>query len=227
MKLSDILDALASGELHTLNCVDNGVVDASQYPRVIRAINRGLLKLGTRFTLKKAFVELHTQAGQQAYALREDEVGTTLFDTPAYPFKDNRFKEVIRITDKDGELCHTDGSYNLVQTSLTTLYFQTAIQHEVLLVHYSKFLDPVQIQTPLDPETIEVDLPLAYLNALIYYVASTFYAPTLGGLDLQQRANVDVNYLNLYEAECTNLTAQGLDVQEDVTTDVFQHRGFV
>ena len=55
MKLSEILDSLASSELANLNFVDNGDIVQAKIPKIVNAINLGLVKLYTRFKLKRYY----------------------------------------------------------------------------------------------------------------------------------------------------------------------------
>ena len=50
--------------------------------------------------------------------------------------------------------------------------------------------------------------------------------PTLSGLD-GTRANTDLSYRQLCEAECRRLDAEGIDIDEAEPTNLFIQRGFI
>jgi hypothetical protein len=60
----------------------------------------------------------------------------------------------------------------------------------------------------LDPELVEVDLPMAYVWALCLYVASRLHTP-VGLQDGTYRVNA---FLGLFNAECTRLEEFGMDL---------------
>lgn len=232
MKLSEIFFALSSGEMSTLNCVENGEIRPESYNKVISAINRGLTCLGTRFMLRKDVLLFKTIAGMETYVI-DPEFTETSGNPDAYildmdhPFIEGLL-EITALYQADGTQVALDGSAAVLRTTVKTLRFKQPVEDAVYKLHYSAL--PYKIEqmngSGFDPENIEVDLPIAYLNALVYFVASAFYSPSLSGLD-GARANQDVNYRQLFEAECRVLESKGLDVDEDLPTDLFSQRGFL
>lgn len=232
MKLSDIFFALASGEISNLSCVLNGAINPNKYQQVITAINRGLVNLGTRFTLNKGYLVLQTSTGKDTYVLSPQYAVSVnpngyILDTDT-PFT-KPFLEVLHITDTATESrVELDGSGLVTRLAVDTLRFNQDPGNKTYLVHYTTLPDPIStdLNDPVDLDAIEVALPLAYLNALIYFVASTFYAPTLSGMD-GVRANMDINYRQMYEAECKLLETKGIDIDEAEPTNLFAQRGFI
>lgn len=232
MKLSDIFFALASGEISNLSCVLDGEINPNKYQQVIAAINRALVNLGTRFTLNKGYLVLQTRSGMSTYVLSPQyavSVNPTgyILDTDT-PFT-KPFLEMLHITDTATESRVDLGGSGLVtRLAVDTLRFNQDPGNKTYLVHYTALpvLIDLDLNTPIDLDAIEVNLPLAYLNALIYFVAATFYAPTLSGMD-GVRANMDVNYRQMYEAECRLLETKGIDIDESEPTNLFAQRGFI
>ena len=76
------------------------------------------------------------------------------------------------------------------------------------------------------PEQIEVDLPMEYLEPLIYYIASRKFNPNMNGV--QQGFHEGNNYYQRYLAACALLVDQGLDVSAIGDSGMkFRDRGFV
>ncbi len=232
MKLSDIFFALASGEISNLSCVLDGEINPNKYQQVITSINRALVNLGTRFTLNKGYLVLQTRSGMSTYVLSPQYAVSVnpagyILDTDT-PFT-KPFLEMLHITDTATEnRVELDGSGLVTRLAVDTLRFHQDPGDKTYLVHYTALPDliDVDLNDPVDLDAIEVDLPLAYLNALIYFVAATFYAPTLSGMD-GVRANMDVNYRQMYETECRLLETKGIDIDESEPTNLFAQRGFI
>lgn len=232
MKLSEIFFALSSGEMSSLNCVEQGQIRPDSYNKVITALNRGLVCLGTRFVLRKDFLVFKTLEGMQTYVIDPEFTESSgnpdayILDLD-YPFTGGLL-EIISLNHEGGQELALDGSAEVVRTTVKTLRFKQPVEAAVYKLHYSALPYPIALlhDGEVDLESIEVDLPLAYLNALVYFVAAAFYSPTLSGLD-SARANQDVNYRQLFEAECRVLESKGLDVDEDLPTDLFRQRGFL
>jgi len=69
MLLTEILDSLAGSELANLNCVVDGAVLTAKIPAIVTAINLGLVKLYTRFQLKRRLLTLKVTSTQLVYSL--------------------------------------------------------------------------------------------------------------------------------------------------------------
>ena len=232
MKLSDIFFALASGEISNLSCVLDGEINPNKYQQVITAINRALVNLGTRFTLNKGYLVLQTRSGTNTYVMSPEYAvsvnpnGYILDTDTAFT---EPFLEMLCIVDTATKVkMELDGSGLVTRLAVNTLRFHQDPEDKTYLVHYTALpaLIDTDLNDPVDLDAIEVDLPLAYLNALIYFVASTFYAPTLSGMD-GVRANMDINYRQMYEAECKLLETRGIDIDEVEPTNLFAQRGFI
>ena len=73
-------------------------------------------------------------------------------------------------------------------------------------------------------EDSEVDLPLSYLNALLYFIGSRMYVSVVNQLDGD--LNESARYASMYQAELLTLTNQGIDVDHLNNNDWFYERGF-
>ena len=237
IKLSDVIDALANTELSTLSVVVDGEIPPEHYKRIVIALNRATSRLATRLTVKKGFLTLQTRADEQFYSLTTENTVSSgnpnayIIDTALNPFKTEHLLEILNISTLKDKHLSLDGSDGVVRISVNRLKFAQDMKEDVYTITYSalpELIDVTQFvgNVIVDPETVMIDLPLAYMNALIFFVASVFHAPTVSTLD-DLRTRQDINYHHKFEAECLLLESKGVDIDEDVPTNLFHQRGFI
>ena len=225
MKLSEILDSLASSELANLNFVDNGDIVEAKIPKIVNAINLGLVKLYTRFKLKKGIITVAITPSVTAYELTAPNVlsntnPTGYITTPTYT---GDLIEILTVTSSDGTEISFDGSGSLVLLKPNLMKFKTEPTASTYALEYSAL--PTKV-VYTNSTNIEVELPDVYLHALMLFVASRFASPVGISFDAN-RNSMDMNYLQQYEAECQRLESLGLDVGNELTLNLFSERGFV
>lgn len=225
MKLNEILDSLASSELANLNFVENGNIVGAKIPKIVGAINLGLTKLYTRFKLKKGFITLSVTPSITAYELSAANVlsGT---NTEGYITTEGFKGDLIEILNiKDSLECNVsfDGSGNVVLLKTNLIKFKTIPDTDTYTIEYSAL--PTKLVYIGDTD-IDVELPDMYLPALLMFIGSRFASPVGISFDAN-RNSMDINYLQQYEAECQRLEMLGLDVGNDLDTDLFSERGFI
>lgn len=195
MRLSDIFMALSSGELANLNLTQGSKILPEKLPIVLHMINLGLTDLHTKFILKKNLVKIAIEPTKETYEIAADD-----------------FIELLN-TDCNGV------QYSLLKPD--TLYVK-ADKPTLVTVEYKAN------HKPLTEEDInldsEVDLPLSYLNALLYFIGSRMYISVVNQLDGD--INESARYSQMYQAEILNLINQGIDVDGLNTNDWFYERGF-
>ena len=69
MRLSDIFDALGSGELANLHLVENNTIIPDKLPIVLNAINLALTDLHTKFLLKRELVKISIEPTIETYKI--------------------------------------------------------------------------------------------------------------------------------------------------------------
>lgn len=74
-----------------------------------------------------------------------------------------------------------------------------------------------------DANRVEIDLPDAYLQALLYYIASRVYNP----LSIDQQISGGNVYYGKYEAECQRLLLENVQIDQSSTHDRICSRGWV
>lgn len=225
MKLSEILDLLAAGELANLAYAENGVIVTGKIPAIVNAINLGLKKLYTRFKLKRGYVNISITPEVLLYPLTINNVLT--ISNPTGFILDSEFPddvlEIVDIKDNDGNsITINDG--NLVLLKPTVLKFLKPVETaNTYSIEYLALPNKVIYTDDVD---IDVELPDVYLNALLMFIASRFYSPVGISFDAN-RNSMDMSFIQRYEAECQLLESKGFDVDTVDIPNLFTQRGFV
>ena len=226
MLLTEILDSLAGSELANLNCVVDGAVLEAKIPAIVTAINLGLVKLYTRFQLKKRLLSISVVSTQLVYNLVSAnavsvDVGGYILDADD-PFTDDLIK-ILTITDSEGADVRFDGFNGVMLLSPKSFRFAEAPEDDTYIIEY--VARPAKVVYVNDTD-IEVDLPDAYLPPLLAYIASRFYSPVGIALD-SNRSSLDVSYLQRYETECQLLENKGINTGNYLESDNFTQHGFI
>ena len=195
MRLSDIFDALGSGELANLHLVENNTIIPDKLPIVLNAINLALTDLHTKFLLKRELIKINIEPTIETYKITNGD-----------------FIEVLN-SDMNGI------QYSLLNPN--TLYVK-ADKPTVVTIEYKASHRKLTEEDIL--EDSEVDLPLSYLNALLYFIGSRMYVSVVNQLDGD--LNESARYASMYQAELLTLTNQGIDVDHLNNNDWFYERGF-
>ena len=226
MLLTEILDSLAGSELANLNCVVDGAVLTAKIPAIVTAINLGLVKLYTRFQLKRRLLTLKVTSTQLVYSLVSANavsvnVGGYILDVDD-PFT-NDIIQLLTMTSTAGNNIRFDGFNGVMLLSPKTFRFAEAPDDDTYVIEY--VARPAKV-VYVDNTDIEVDLPDAYLPPLLAYVASRFYSPVGIALD-SNRSSLDVSYLQRYETECQLLENKGINTGNYLESDNFTQHGFI
>lgn len=205
MKLSMIFDALASGELHNLYLSEDAKsIRKDKKEVVLRAINRGLLDLYGKFNLSRKDTEFNAEENVLEYRINDDDL-----------------IEILTITTLNRELLnHKDYCLKDVKTFVLT---NTPSKEQTFYVAYKakhRLLTEQDIVKDSD-----IDLPMVYLNALLYFIASHAYTSIVNQLDGD--LNESNRYAQKYIQEINDLQQQGVDIDDFKQQCVFYERGFV
>lgn len=243
LKLSDIFDQLAYGELSATGILSDGAITGEEINKVIAHINLGLTELHKRFVLKRKTLTLQTRPGQTRYVLLSRYAQSTGAVNPiildsAEPFQDDII-EVLRLTNSNGVELPFDGrnpstdlmdwrevplvvqpAYNIirfVEDPVAATYEVSYQANHPRIAKVSDFLN-------FDASTVDVELPMTHLEALLCYIASRVITPIANNLGNPGEA---MNYSARFEQLCKELEVQGLDVQSMAGEDRFTRKGFV
>jgi hypothetical protein len=244
MKLAEVFSQLTSGELSQISIGSgpNGEITESNYRAVMTHVNLGLTMLYKRFNLKEGRLLLQLQDDQVMYILksayavngkRTTQPVRYIIDTTDAPFQDDILKVERVLTDAGYSLNLNDytDQYSVMTPSDNVLrvpaemvgpialapdYLKTS---QLTLVYRANhpFID-TEVGS-FDPENRDIELPYAYLPALLLFVASRVNNPI--GVSGQYHAGD--SYAAKFEQECRQLEAQNLEI-DDVGTNTRAER---
>ena len=248
MKLTEIFSHLTYGELSQLSIggSEAGVIDETNYARVISHINLGLTALYKRFPLKEGRITLGLSLGRMTYPLTTDyAVSNTkskqlvkyIQDSTAESFTNDILKVEGVYTANDYEFGLNDlaDPYAIMTPSPTVIRVPPMVVAQssdlpeelktaTLLVTY-RANHPIIVADFgwFDPETYEVELPYTHLEPLLFFVASRVNNP----IGMVNEFNAGNNYAAKYEHSCQLLEALNLKVDQGSQADKLHDRGWV
>lgn len=240
MLLSRVISQIQYGELSQLILGDSSGLGltTAQFPAVFNYINLGLIDLHTRFPLRTETLQIQQKAGIKQYYLRKQFAESNTASTEpikyildsAKPFNN----ELLRV-DKITDLGVTDpfkvsvypindsGSwYNVNMPMMDMLIPPSPDTESILEIQYRAAHPHIRMED-YNEETSEIDLPVAYIQALVCFIAAKAYTP-MGIAEAKNESNM---YWARYESECARLMAYGLTVTTNDTYDRLHANGFV
>ncbi len=211
MKLNDLFEQLAYGELSQHKFGNGGVIKQADYPAIISHLNRGLTALHSRFPLSQKELLLMQFDGVTDYKL-DPKYSTSvndpdvpyqyILDSIDYPFLD----DLIRISaafDGNGDDVAINDEYDERSWFTPTndvIQIPYPVDGNVSAIMYRA--NHAKIDTKLtDPSTVTIDIPQFLEAALSAYIASRIYV----ALGNQTSAQLSSFYSQLYEREVTQV----------------------
>ena len=212
MKLSKVYETLSASEVFTYDMADeNGNILPKFRRRVTTLINSGLSDLYQRFSIKEGVIELEVTEDKQHYILSDGVLEVLRMITPE--------GKVYNLNSVTSQLSPSKGPYgnvsnNPVHTALchasyNELFFSHVPSPGVYRIVYKGDATHISLDgiDTADPKTIEIPLPLTYLNALCYYVAAKVYNPAGAQSVARSIFHEGNNWRSMYEDECNRLKA--------------------
>lgn len=211
MKLSKIFETLAASEVFTYDMADeDGDILPRYRRRITTLINSGLSDLHQRFSIKEGVIELEVTEGVQHYILSDDVLEVLRMTTPE--------GKVYNLNSVTSSLSSTTGPYgnvsnistpSLCHASYNELFFSHVPCSGIYRIVYKGDATHISLDgiDTVDPKTIEIPLPLTYLNALCYYVAAKVYNPAGAESVARSMFHEGNNWRAMYEEECNRLKA--------------------
>ena len=249
MTLQEIFDQLTHGELSQISIggAEQGKIDKKNYAAIINHINLALSTIYKRFSLKQGRVLLGLVPGKTRYEIHNkfaqsnvdsEELVKYLRDSQD-PYRNDLLK-IERVLTEDG--------HDLVLNDETTPYALLTPNYKTLLVP----LDIVERKQGLPDELktgvldlvyranhhklilkdewgvdyfdeLEVELPDAYLEALLYFVASRINNP----IGMTNEFHAGNSYSAKYEQECARLEMLNLEVDQGYQNTRLRAGGWV
>ena len=211
MKLSKIYETLAASEVFTYELADeDGDILPRHRRRITTLINSGLSDLHQRFSIKEGVIDLEVTEDKQHYILSDDVLEVLRMTTPE--------GKVYNLNSVTSSLSPSTGPYGNV-TNISNLSICHASYNELFFSHvpcsgvyrivYKGDATHISLDgiDTADPKTIEIPLPLTYLNALCYYVAAKVYNPAGAQTVARSMFHEGNNWRSMYEDECNRLKA--------------------
>lgn len=232
MTLQDIFDQLAYGELAQLFISEQADgttgIKEQDYPRVFASVLLGLTSLHRRFLLRKSTLKIALVSGKASYFIKPDFAKSNTkskelvkyIDDLDSPFTDNLLKiESIKKPDgTDIPLNVRNDPNSIVTPTYNSFVIPDTLTETYLIVNYRA--DHPTLDKNLAaaaPMVVAIELPPAYLEALLFFVASRIHRPT----GLVAEVNQGVEYASRYEAACAELDALNLQIDDEGVIDHF------
>ncbi len=223
MTLQEIFDALAYGELSQISIggQDAGLINESNYDRILPHINLALTAIYSRFSIKEDRVTFPLQAGGYTYGLQVDDLLriTRVFTHTGFELALNDENNVYS--------CFTPSQKNLVVAKAIVdkgpNLPDEVNTYELTAVYRANHPKVVKRLGYFDPSKVKLELPNQFISALTYFVAARLHAPMgVGPIE----GAVGMTYIQRFELECLRLEGQ---TPEQVVTEVhdkLRDRGF-
>lgn len=221
MLLSDYLNDLSAGPLSGINLGNNDETGLTPYNRnkIVNYINTGLVDIYTRFPIKSREVIIRQYTAISMYHLSRKYAQTNtesdvpykyIEDTTAAPFTD-RVLKIDRVFSGDGceHSINKDNDCNSVFTpSVDVLQIPFSEHPNITSVIYRAA--PDRLEANCDTEQ-EIELPMALINALTYYVVGKVYGEKQDQISMAKSSE----NLARYVESCRLVEQQGMTVSDN------------
>lgn len=227
MKLQDIFTQLSGTELQQVSIGGQaqGVINAANQYIIMGHIQMALTALHSRFALRTGHHQLVLEPGKYEYSLGHLK---TLLKVEAV-----KIRGVDLGLNQDGGYT---GEYGVATPTTTSLMVAKAIvdqpttlpawaKTDVLEILY-RANHPSLLVEPgddLDADTTEVELPFAYLEPLLFYVASRVHHPA----SLSGEFQLGASYSAKYEQSCARLEMVNLQADRAMENSRLERGGWV
>ncbi len=237
--LQEIFDTLATGEFSHLKLGNSlqGTIEAADYPKIVNAVNLGLLDLHKKFPLRKGELIVHQHADVTTYYLREKYSGTLdemdedyyieIDEECDYP-KD--FIKVNSLWEADGTEVSLNDSLHKDTGGFTPSFDVLKMTPRVppipVHVEYRAKYPKIIIDESFDPELVELHVPDFILEPLLFFVASRVFRG-IASKATEGEVTSSVTYHALYNNACLEIKHGGLITTDDDSGEQFDNNGWV
>lgn len=236
--LQEIFDTLATGEFSNMKLGNSlqGTIEEANYPKIVNAVNLGLLNLHKRFPLRKGEFILHQHADVTEYYLREaysgesGEMGSSkyieLASGASWP---DDFIKVNSLWDEDNEeIPLNDAQYRDTggfTPSFDVLRMTPRTPPITVQIEYRAKYPKIVIDETFDPENVELHIPDFIEEPLLYFVASRIFRG-IASKATEGETTSAITYATLYRTACKEIENQGLVTTDDDTGSQFNNNGW-
>jgi hypothetical protein len=226
MKLQDIYDQLAYGELRLLQ-LGSGDIDNTEegmpvesFMKMLPTVQLGLTELHKIFNLRENTITIPLVPEQVTYLLTPEDILKVLRIYGIY--KEKEYEIPINKINKAESIRTT--SYNTLLVPNNKEYApwleETTELKVVYRADHPKISKPVANAAPL---ATKIDLPSTHLMALLYFIASRMYNP----VGLSQEFHEGNNYAMKYQQEILALQAMNYENDDDADNEGIKMFGWV
>ena len=236
--LKQLFKNLAFSELANISIGDatTGAIDPNNYERLTTGVRLGLTALHQRFLIRAESVVIrnYPQIGRYYLATKYARSNTEslelikyIEDTGIRPFTDNVLKidQVFDEVGREFELNVTTASDPIFTPEYNCIAMTPVVGNALWTVVYRADHTPFTVDADTDLSTIELAIPPQYVEPLQAYTASR----VLGGMghsSLEGRSDGDALMLR-YEALCSRMETQNLDIDDNDTHTRLEDNGWV
>lgn len=250
MFLNEIHDQLCAAEFSQMFIGEGSELNATAIPKVNTIIQAALNDLNKHFTIRENYLLLRTKLGKDTYELTPANAVSSgnpfafIIDSVEDPFKGD-IMQIINMKDSNGNSLwmNTDVAYRVPQESIYgrspdfyTFRGINLLSYNTIKLHQNHDLGDVLVQykakapkfdTTQAPDTVYLDVPDHYLNALVYFVASKWFSPKGNESVGQGMFHEGNNYTQKYINEVNELKANMGSIASMGETTAFQRGGWV
>lgn len=229
LTLQDVFDALGSGELFQKSVSENFTIRQNNFNRLIPLVNLGLMTLFREFRLKIIEKDVVYVENEDTYNLNEDgdfiEVLDLYYQNISLPRNSSPQFKYLWQAEYDTGMYFTVGNNGTVKIGKGVVgdfkVAYKALHPKIELISESEL-------PTADASTILLELPYAYLNALVYFISHKISASSdAQAVTTKNPFNAGNNYLGLYKSEIESLKMQSLEVDQPLQSNKFFDSGFV
>lgn len=221
--LQKVFDDLAHGEFSNIKIGQSqlGTLTEADYPRIISAINLGLIELYKRFKLKEKDCSIYPYSGILIYYLRNEHIGAIggLTDSlylvsgnATDPFNDDLIK-VLEVYDSLGdEVPLNDSGYpdkGVFTPTQDTIKISSDNTLERIDLVYLAYHPEIVLTNSFNPKTYKLYFPDFILDALLNFTASRVFKGKTSKA-AEGETQLSVTFLQQYENACRKITDYGL-----------------
>jgi len=182
MLLSSLFSYIATLDSASINIGgdDEGIITGKHYPKVINAINLGLIDLYTEFPIRERALTIQLYSNITNYILDPKYAQTNTASTELYkyiqdssfdPFTENNIIKIERVYDEEGtelSLNSDIDDYSLYTPAYNILQHPYPNDENAVVLTYRAL--PTTVPVVVDPDTYDVALPSQLLNLFLIFV---------------------------------------------------------
>ena len=223
MYLQEVFDQLSDGEFSQISIggAPAGVIDESNYGKVVNHLNLALTALYTRFYLKERRLDIPLQTGIDTYQLNPGD-----FLKIEDILTDSGFPVSLNKSD-DEYSCHLSAPNTL---RVSKVFVDQGIDtpddlktESLTIVYRANHPKLTLMQALMAADTTPIELPGSYLAAALFFVASRAHNP----IGMTNEFHAGNSWYAKYENECQRLELASMAVSAPTGNERLERNGWV